>query len=136
MNRPRFLAVDLDIESKEDLAPLVADLGERAIVLHSGPTEDGNLLSVQSACDTGTPDSAISAICQMIEALSPQGRRYWETATRRTLDVGVEVNSSLSRSALFLNPDSVKRVAAIGATLAFTIYHEGDTEQPCEADLV
>ena len=71
MNKPKFLAVDLDIESKEDLAPLVADLGERAIVLHSGPAEDGNLLSVQSAHDTRTPDSAISAICQMIEALSP-----------------------------------------------------------------
>ena len=129
-----FLNVDLDVESKEDLAPLAAEFGEDAIVLHCGPIDTGFFMRIESARQWKTPDGAIHAICRLVEGLTAEGRTRWDSSDRRVFDVGVEVASSRREVGFALRTGSLKRVAQLGAGLAVTIYHAEGTELPASGD--
>jgi len=119
----RYLTVDLDIESKQDLAGLVQDLGEDVMVLHNGPAKTFNHASFELAYDSYSgPDEAISGFCVLIENLSPEARTIWNNCFTRLFDVGFECGSAPNRFWFELRPQTIQRVAAIGASIAMSIY--------------
>lgn len=125
-----FLNVDLDIESATDLTGLAAELEKGAVILHAGSTGRGkNMLSVVrlESLDLGAvhgPDAVIHDLCGVIEALSPAGRALWYSATVRQFDVGYDAQPTSGHPAarFVLRPDTIGRIARLGATLAVTVY--------------
>jgi hypothetical protein len=125
-----FLNVDLDIESAADLRPLAAELEAVCVILHASTTWRGrnrlSLVRLESLeCDNADgPDAVIHDLCGIIEALSPAGRALWYSATVRQFDVGYDAQPTPGHPAarFILRPDTIGRVARLGATLAMTVY--------------
>ena len=119
--KPNFLNVDLEIWSASKLDVLCAEMGERVSVHYCGPAPKRHLLAVANSRYYKNPDSAVHALCKVVESLSPAGRRIWKTA-RKTFDVGYELRRSERSSHFSLRPDTLARVSNLGATLAVTYY--------------
>ncbi len=119
----RYLNVDLDIESNEDLSALVEDLGEDVFVLHHGLAKGLNhaSFSLTYALYSG-PDEAITGFCRLIQNLSPQARSIWDGCFSRVFDLGFECGKSPTRFYFELRPSTIRMVADIGASVAMTIY--------------
>ncbi len=117
--KPCFLNVDLEITSASKLDAVIAEMGQRVIVLHSGPAaaRKKRLLVLESSQQHGGPDSTINALCSVIEALSPAARRMLDSA-RKEFDIGYELRASGRLSRFRLRPDTLDRVARLGAALA------------------
>ncbi len=120
-----FLNVDLEIESKTDLASLAAALEPDAFALYCGPVPDGHLLNLELNTESGIkegPDERIHEFCGLIEALSPEGRQGWQSAFRRTFDVGFDATAEHMAARFSLRTDTLERIARLGATLTITVY--------------
>lgn len=118
-----FLNVDLEIESALKLDLLAAAMGKRVLVLHSGPgPRKRHLLALESSREQKGADATIHALCAAVESLPPAARRVWSAAARKEFDVGHELRPSERSSRFTLRPDTLERVARLGATLAFTCY--------------
>ncbi len=128
-----FLNVDLEIESKTDLASLAAALEPDAFALYCGPVADGYLLNLElnsASADTDGPDERIHKLCQLIEALSPAGRQGWQYACRRTFDVGFDATTEHMAARFSLRTDSLERIAGLGATLTVSVYNADPKRGP------
>lgn len=121
----RFLNVDLEIESRADLASLAAELEPRAYVLHSGPLGDGHLMCLEpDGCpeDKSDADDTIHEFCRLVETLSPTGRELWEQAARREFDVGFDATTEHLAAHFALRTDTLARITGLRATLAVSVY--------------
>ena len=121
--RSDFLNVDLDVESVASLDLLVTEMGERVLVLYSGPAgkPKRTLLTVEACGNRKSPDPAIHALCTVVESLSPAAKRIWAAADK-VFDVGYELRATEKCSRFKLRPDTLERVAKLGASLAVTYY--------------
>ena len=129
--KPCFLNVDLEIVSTSKLDSLAAEMGERVFVLKSEPPKPRRyVLAVESnrfsSRMSRMPDALIHALCSVVESLSPASRRIWQRA-QKTFDVGYELRPSERFSRFSVRPDTLGRVAKLGATLTIT-YYRGNTD--------
>jgi len=124
--KANFLNVDLDIWSVSKLDFLAAEMGNRVFVLFCGPAPKRQLLSLESSRLCRNPDTAIHALCAVVETLSPAARRLWRAA-RKEFDVGYALRPSERASHFSLRPDTLQRIAKLGATLTVT-YYRGDAD--------
>jgi hypothetical protein len=69
-----FLNVDLEVESEEDLAPLVAALEQKTHLLHSGSTVNGYRASFELPLDPHSADDGICGLADVVDSLSPEVR--------------------------------------------------------------
>jgi hypothetical protein len=131
--KARFLNVDLDINSATKLDSLAAEMGKRVVVLHSGRVSKTkrHLLILESSPEHNGPDAAIHALCKVVESLSPAARRVWHSA-RKEFNVGYELRPSESYSFFSLRPDTLERIAELGAKLVVT-YYRGESEKGIES---
>ena len=127
---PAFRNVDLEIESTVKLAGLLAEWGERVFVLYSGPGRLGSgpapksrrhLLTLETSPEHEDPDRTIHAFCALVEGLSPVGRQSWDKAQKR-FDVGYTLRSAERWTHFALRPDTLARLAVLGAALAVSVY--------------
>ena len=126
-NTAHFLNVDLDIRSKTELAPLLKEFGRRVALMHCGPIGGRYLLAVETAKTYKNPDATTHALCALVENLSPFARRLWNAAEKQ-FDVGYEWSPGLNASQFSLRPDTLLRVAQLGAGLTVTHYRENGLE--------
>ena len=133
LTAPVFRNVDLEIESVLKLDPLVAEWGENVFVLYSGPGRLGSgpapkgrrrLLTLETVPAYKDQDRTIHALCALVEKLSPASRSLWDAAQKR-FDLGYELRSTEQWTHFALRPDTLARLAALGAALAISLYREG-----------
>ena len=121
--RAEFLNIDLDIRAKGSLAPLA-----EAWPWAQRPRKvDGRLNSRWLILTPrGNPQSAEAAarmLLKHVAALSPQARRCWNQASTRTFDVGIQAGlSPAAFEGVALSPETLRRIASIGARLQVTVY--------------
>jgi len=117
-----FLNVDLEIESRTKLDSLVAAMGKKVSVLHSGPGfKRPHLVSLESSREHKSADGTIHALCAVVESLPPAAHRVWNAA-HKEFDVGYELRLSERSSHFTLRQDTLERMARLGATLGVTYY--------------
>lgn len=127
---PGYLNVDLDIESSSSLDSLAEEMGKAVLVLHSGPGMGRrHFLRLESLRWPDTPDAAARELCRAVERLSPVARRIWQRARRREFNIGYELPAGVQAVQVTLPPDTVRRIVALGGTVAFTCYRD-DTQEP------
>jgi hypothetical protein len=123
MKPPYFLNVDLDIESKSSLGSLARELGNRVSVTFSGRIKGRHGLFLESAGTERGQDAIIGALCALIEGLSQRNRQVWDAALRKEFDLGYESRLSPQRANRFtIRPGTLRRMAALGASVAVTLY--------------
>lgn len=115
----QFCNVDLDIESKHNLAVLEAELRKGVVVLEGGPPvpRGSSLLRLETARSYANPDDTIHRLCSLLEKVSPKAKRAWRSAYKKEFDVGYEVAGSEFASQFSLRTDTLKRISSLGATL-------------------
>ena len=128
--KSRFLNVDVELVSPRKLDALVKELGDRVIVLHSGPPPKkhrGYFVSMEicGVRRSRNPNIIIHGLCALIEKLSPAGRRLWDDA-EKAFDVGCEILAKDKRVEFALRPDTIQRIGSLGASLAVTCYRGGE----------
>lgn len=119
-----FLNVDLDLESKASLASIVETFGKDVVVLHHNTAREfctASFEAVGSGC-SGDAESAISSLCLLVENLPEDARRIWDECCTRVFDIGYESGDSPKSFRSILHPETIKRVAALGAAIMVTIY--------------
>ncbi|MBN9693853.1 MAG: hypothetical protein J0M24_26730, partial [Verrucomicrobia bacterium] len=96
--------------------PPVAEVG-------LGPLRRGVfLLSLECNSYPRNADVGIRRLCDAVERLGPSERRLWERALSRTFDVGYSLAEGDKAVQVSLQPSTLSRVVAVGATVAFTCY--------------
>ena len=119
----RYINTDLELESNEDLNPIIEALGKDVLVLHHGPVQGMNHASVELSSDhSSDPDEVIGRYCDLIENLPKTARKIWDNCLTRIIDIGVESGSSPKSYRFEVRQPIMNRVSAIGASLAVTIY--------------
>jgi hypothetical protein len=119
-----YLNVDLDLESKSPLAPIVEAFGEDVVVLHQSTSRERCAATFEAAgtgC-SGDAESAINYLCSLVENLAEDDRRIWDECCTRVFDIGFESGDSPRCVRAILHPETVERVAALGAAIMVTIY--------------
>lgn len=120
-----FLNVDLDIESKYDISPIVKDFGDKVFILNDEPYYEGSHnLSVEltdSLCQQD-PEGLILDYIELIKNFSDDAKDAWNRAHKKSFDLGYEcgfqpysINNELSNS-------TINAVASVGASVIFTLY--------------
>jgi hypothetical protein len=119
-----FLNVDLDLESKKSLDPLIEELGEKIHVVYNGPSEERTNLAALEVYDGDDedPDSIINAFCKLLEKLSPKSKAVWESCSMRRFDIGFESGVSGHPLCVDLDQETLERVARLSGSIGVTIY--------------
>ncbi len=122
----RFLNVDLDVESRTSLKPLIDDLGEDVIVLHEGQSRGLYEAHFETAECGGDAESTLATFCVLLENLDTEAAEVWKTAVSRTFDIGFDSGDSPCDFRAIIHPDTVQRVAELNAAIIITIYPRPD----------
>lgn len=88
MNEICFLNIDLDIESTEDIAPIIEEWGDRVSV-HRNDRVDGVYYGSFETAFSGV-EGIIEEYVSLIEGLSDSSRKIWDNAQKRDFDFGYE----------------------------------------------
>src|SRR6187549_3078630 len=117
--QPRYIQVDLLIEGDFNLRRLVRFFGDAAFELW--PIRPHEAVLELNGVD-GSMNKTLRGFCEVIEAFPPKGRALWDKATKRVFDIGFESGDRGRAMSLAIQPALLRRIAALGATIAITIY--------------
>lgn len=123
-----FLNVDLDVGSSSPLKSLVDEMGRAVVVLYSGRIRGKHFLVLETFFEADTPDDTVRHLCEAVERLSARGRRVWDRARRKEFNVGYDLRTGVRAVEVALLPETVKRIAALGGSIAFTCYRDDGSE--------
>ena len=117
-----FLNVDLDLASRQDLAPLAKALQARLFALHVERIGQTYSARFELRRDPKTPDLAIRRLVAAIEALPRAARARWNRARRRDFSVGIQAADLPHSSEFVIGSETVAMVGRVGGRIVFTIY--------------
>lgn len=117
-----YLATDLEIESKHDLAKIVEELGEDVGGLHHGEVRGYQFASFSLACYRQGADEVINNFCEYVENFSKEAREIWDNCCSRILDIGYESGTIPRSFRSEIRAATIQRVAGIGASIVITIH--------------
>jgi hypothetical protein len=120
--RVRFLNVDLDVRSREDLTPLAEALEPQVFALHVGRVGRGWMARFELSRQPTTPDAAIRRLAAAVERLPARERARWRRATRREFNVGIQAAAEPHASEFPIEPDTLALVARLKGRLVLTLY--------------
>jgi hypothetical protein len=115
-----FLNVDLDIESSEDLTPLVRALEPKAFALER--PEGRASFELNAEVSPASPEPLILEFTRLIHELPPPARAVWDRASRRVFDIGVQSRRHPNDETHRLTSATLRAVADVDAEIAVTIY--------------
>ena len=129
MSYCHYINTDMEIESLEDLSPIVEYFADDVFVLYHGEAmghrrASFEVSSIVSEVGGLVPDAdaTINHFCMFAESLPDRERAIWDRCSKKFFDIGYEggTHSEVFRSEL--RSGTIKRVAALGASIVVTIY--------------
>lgn len=123
--RTTFLNVDLDLQSRYDLQPLIEALSpviEPLGVWQTGRTHCAFLELVRQPKNA---DSAIRKMAGVINGLPRAKRKLWDATKSRIFNVGIEAGMTQGTYVEDVSPETVTLVSKLGAHICFTVYSRG-----------
>ena len=122
---PRFLTLDVDVISKEDLAPLAKYFEEQALVLGLSKIEDRYHLGLEPGylCEEeNTPENCAKFFIEMGSIFSEELAGLWSRAESRVFDFGFDSGEVKPYYRSEISPDILGKIASVGASIAVSIY--------------
>ncbi len=134
MEKICYLNTDLDLSCPRYLAPLAAALELRGVrALHVTKGDDGRWYSILEAEPIGIAhdqaEPALVAMLDAIESLAGEAKEVWSECRVREFNIGYDCGDEPWAFNNGLSNWTLKRIAAAGATLRFTIYPRRDETQ-------
>lgn len=126
-NDVAYLNIDLDLYSTQEPVLLRQAFGEGYTVMCDEAHDSGFLLTLEGS-SLAHPDSCLEAFCSRVEAFDADTRAEWDACRRRVFDIGFESGSGELVLQATLQPDTLARLAALGAAVTITIYPQADAE--------
>jgi hypothetical protein len=121
-SRTKFLNVDLDISSREDLAPVAAALRSRLIVMHVGRIRNRYHASFELRTQPRSPDLAIRRLARAVQSLPVRQQARWRRAITRDFNIGIQAAEEPHCSEFPVAAPTVAMVAKLGGRLVVTVY--------------
>ena len=122
-----YLNVDLEIEGPSPLSQILQEFSESGIsCLGYLETERGHFANFEVTALPSDPNSIVCEFCDAIEEFRDEAGGTWAGAHRKTFDVGFDSDGSAGCTRFELKADTVRRTAALGASLGITIYRVSD----------
>lgn len=131
-----FLNLDLELDSRFDLASMATAFGTAVFSLYCGPTPTGFRLCVEPVIDGLLNADSVACtehLLNVIETLPPEAMASWRSCASRTFDYGF--NGGLEEKPLQtdISASHLARMAALGIRLRTTVYpyrqdEPGDTD--------
>ena len=122
MSDIQFLNVDLEVESKHDIAQLVSDLEKSAMLLHYDKDDTRQFARIEANVEVTSPDQAINHLCELVESCSRNALKQWLSCTKRTFDIGFQSGKTPKCFNQALHADTLLRISALGAGMEITLY--------------
>ena len=124
MSKPiLYLNTDLEVRAQFDLSPLITSLGSAVHLMYHGSAVGQQLATFELADPAPTAaNETILRFCELIEALDAAGRETWENASSRIFDMGFDSGLQPRSFNAPLKPETIQRVATLGAGVTVTIY--------------
>lgn len=121
-NATRFLNVDLELVSTEELGPLLAHLANSTYTLRDSVDSGKRTVWLELAREPRDADAAIRDFMSLVEALQTDLRRTWDACEDRCLNVGVQGGFMPNASAFRISASAIAALAATSTRLEFTVY--------------
>ena len=135
----RFVSVQLEIESPRPLGHLFeAFSGTEVMAFDCRESKRGLSVAFEytGAGASTDADAQIDEFCNMVEHLTEQARSIWDGAYRKTFNLGYEIDTAKSQHLAGgeqpaggiecfrseLKPETVGRIAKLGASVLLSIY--------------
>ncbi len=122
---PFFINADLEILSREDPQLLRENLGDAVVEMGCVRHDDGTWFAsfeISAETEQHDPEPLIRRFCDLIDALSPGSRIFWDSAVRRVVDLGYQSDESGNVVRSSLPVETLARLAGLSIELAVTIY--------------
>ena len=131
----RFIGVQLEIESSRPLGHLFHDFsGAEVVSVDYRESMRGFAVAFEHARSgmSTNPDVQIEDFCDTILGFSDNARSVWNGAYRRTFNVGYEIDDSSECFRSELAPETMQRIARVGASVIVAIYPQAPGEPGIE----
>ena len=124
MSEIRYLNTDLDVAAVRNLVPLAEALTARGMYqLHPPHDREGRcFVAFETDTTHSEPQTNISEMLDAIESLTDDIAALWSECSLREFNIGYDCGSRPRALHNGLSNDVVRRVAAAGATVRFTLY--------------
>jgi len=120
--RPKFLNVDLEVEGRGDLEPLVVALARGAIHLSNYRLRGRHHVRFELNRSPKDANQGIRGFAKLLRRLPPPARRLWKAARRRDFDIGIEAPRRSDCAILELSSEAVQLASSVGGRIVFTVY--------------
>jgi len=117
-----FLNVDLDVSSREDLAPLAEAFRPRLLALHVGRDRQQYRARFELRTQPSNADVAIRRLVAAIEGLPVRQRACWKRAATRDFNIGIQAAEEPHHSEFRIAPATVLKAGRVGARIVITVY--------------
>ena len=130
-----YLNTDLDLISDSDLTALASALETGGVFpLHVTRGEDGRWYATFETDKQHTePEANIAAMLTVVESLDASLRSAWARCSLRVFDIGYDCGLEPWGFNQALSSETLRRIAAAGASLRVTLYPDRDQSTPTEA---
>ena len=131
----RFIGVQLEVESPRPLGHLFHSFSAAEVVsVDYRESTRGFAVAFEHARSglSTDPDIQIEDFCEKIMGFRDEARVVWNSAYRRTFNVGYEIDDSSECFRSELAPETMQRIARVGASVLVAIYPR-DSEEPASA---
>ena len=115
-----FLNVDLDIDSGDDLRPLVQAFEPDAYQLERPAGRVS--FELNAAVLPTQPEPLILEFVRLVHQLPPSARAIWDRASKHVFDIGMQSGRRPFYQTHSLAPDTLRAAAEVGAEIAITVY--------------
>ncbi len=122
MSNVRYLNVDLLINSKDDLTPIVESFGEDVVALYNGSWGEHFRANFEIAGSHAAASEDISYFCTLVNCLEGKAKVLWENAFSKEFDIGFESGEGKESYNTELKKSVINRISEIGASVSITIY--------------
>jgi hypothetical protein len=119
-----FLNVDLEVFSRETLAPFAGALGRSWHILHVGHwgRRHAACLELTASGYGQGADAIILRMTRLLNKMPRSAKVLWNRAQARQFNIGVEAAVRSRTFELHLRPDTLQAVARLGGKLVVTVY--------------
>ena len=119
-----YINTDLDLISGSDIRELVGALEQQGLfALHVARREDGFwYASLETVEQYASPEPNVAAIIDAVESLPDAHWQKWLACSSRELNIGYQCGRDGETRSHFVSSELLGRIAAVQATLAFTMY--------------
>ena len=120
MSEIKFLNIDLDIESNDDLTPLAKEWGSRVSTHRLEEIEGKYFGSFETGY--GSITEILDEYVSLISNLSESSKMIWKNALKREFDFGFETSSWPSNIRVSVDARFISKLADVSGSVAVTVY--------------